>query len=157
MRRLAERGILESMSDRETFTIEAANALVPALSTLVGRQLARRAKIEARLKSLSVLVGEVPSELVPEDDDGQEVRSLKLDLIDRIAEYQDGWREVEALGAVVKDPRIGLVDFYGEVDGHAVWLCWKYGESEVLHYHELDEGFSGRREIRTSLRQRMLN
>lgn len=145
------------MLERELFSIEAANALIPALSALIERQLARRAVIEAKLKSLSLLVGEVPSELAPAEGDEGEVRALKLELVDAIAEYQDGWREVEALGGVVKDPRIGLVDFYGEVDGRTVWLCWKYGEPEVSHYHALDEGFSGRRAIGTSLRQRMLN
>ena len=146
-----------SESEREVFTIEAANALVPALSALVTRQFGRRTEIEDRLKSLSVLVGEVPSDLTPQDSDPDPIQALKRDLVQRISEYQEGWRDVEALGAVVKDPRIGLVDFYGEVDGRAVWLCWKYGEAEVGHYHALDEGFSARRAIRTSLRQRMLN
>jgi hypothetical protein len=38
-----------------------------------------------------------------------------------------------------------------------VWLCWKYGESEVSHYHALDEGYTARKELRTSIRQRLLN
>lgn len=143
--------------DREVFTIEAANALVPTLSALVARQFARRDEIEERLKSLSAVVGEVPSDLTPSDDEPEEVRTMKRELVLRVNEYQEGWRDVEALGAVVKDARIGLVDFLGEVDGRAVWLCWKYGEPEVGHYHALHEGFSGRRAIRTSLRQRMLN
>ncbi|WP_394835298.1 DUF2203 domain-containing protein [Pendulispora rubella] len=147
----------EREREREVFTIEAANALLPTLSALVTRQFGRRTEIEDRLKSLSALVGEVPSDLTPQDTDPEHVREIKRDLVQRINEYQEGWRDVEALGAVVKDPRIGLLDFFGEVDGRAVWLCWKYGEPEVGHYHALDEGFAGRRAIRTSLRQRMLN
>lgn len=147
-----------SQREREVFTIEAANALLPALTALVSRQFGRRTEIEDKLKSLSGLVGgELPSDLTPADDDPEPVRAAKRELVTRIHEYQEGWRDVEALGAVVKDPRIGLLDFYGEVDGRAVWLCWKYGEPEVGHYHALDEGFAGRRAIRTSLRQRMLN
>jgi hypothetical protein len=144
-------------ADIEVFTLEAANALVPQLSTIVKKQLTRRADIESRLKSLSDIVGEVPNEIAPDDDDPANVRTLKLDLVDRITEYQDGWREVEDLGAVVKDPRIGLLDFYGQVDGKTVWLCWKYGEDEIAHYHALDEGFSGRRPLRQSIRTRLLN
>jgi hypothetical protein len=143
--------------DLEVLTLEAANALVPRLSTIVKRQLSRRAGIEARLKSLAEIVGEVPSEICPDDDDPPNVRTLKLDLVDRITEYQEGWREVEDLGAVVKDPRIGLLDFYGQVDGKLVWLCWKYGEPEITHYHALDAGFSARRPIRNSIRTRLLN
>jgi hypothetical protein len=145
------------MADVEVFTLEAANALVPHLSTIVKKQLSRRADIETRLKSLAEIVGEVPNEIAPDDDDPANVRTLKLDLVDRITEYQEGWREVEEMGAVVKDPRIGLLDFYGQVDGKNVWLCWKYGEDEIGHYHALDEGFSGRRPIRQSIRTRLLN
>jgi hypothetical protein len=68
-----------------------------------------------------------------------------------------GWREVEDLGAVIKDPREGLVDFYGRVDGKLVWFCWKYGEEGVTHYHGLDEGFAGRKPILANMRSRHLN
>ena len=60
------------------------------------------------------------------------------------------------MGAVVKDPRRGLLDFYGRVDGKLVWLCWQYGEDEVSHYHGLEEGFPGRKEIAHSIKQRLL-
>jgi hypothetical protein len=82
---------------------------------------------------------------------------MKRELVRRIEEYRAGWREVEQLGAVVKDPRLGLVDFYGQVDGKLVWLCWKYGESEVGFYHALEEGFSGRKPLGVSVKQRLLN
>lgn len=145
------------MADMQLFTLEAANALVPKLNVMVREQLVRRSEIESRLKSLSVVAGDVPQDLSLEDGDPEPVRTLKLELVARIAQYQDAWKEVEQLGAVIKDPRIGLVDFYGKVDGQSVWLCWKYGEAEIAHYHALDEGFSARRPIRHSIRQRLLN
>jgi hypothetical protein len=61
------------------------------------------------------------------------------------------------MGAVVKDPRKGLIDFYGRVEGQLVWLCWQYGEPEVSHYHGLEEGFSGRKAIVHAVKQRLLN
>jgi hypothetical protein len=139
------------------FTLEAVNAMIPRLAMLVGQQLARRGEIEARLKSLSAIVGEVPEEIAHDAGDPTEVRELKHELIQRIEEYQAAWKEVEDMGAVLKDARLGLVDFYGNVDGKLVWLCWKYGESEVSHYHALDEGFAGRKALRHSVRQRLLN
>lgn len=141
----------------QVFTLEAVNAMIPELNTLVGRQLSRRSEIESRLKSLGELIGEVPDAIVPDDADAEPVKDLKSELIKRIEEYQEGWREVEQMGAVLKDPRTGLVDFYGRVDGKLVWLCWKYGEVEVSHYHALDEGFSGRKPFRHSIKQRLLN
>ncbi len=145
------------MENFQVFTLEAVNAMIPELNTLVGRQLSRRSEIESRLKSLGELSGEVPDAIVPNDSDTEPVRLLKAELISRIEEYQQGWREVEQMGAVLKDPRTGLVDFYGRVDGKLVWLCWKYGENEVSHYHALDEGFSGRKPFRNSIKVRLLN
>jgi hypothetical protein len=144
--------------ERQFFTLEAANALVPRLANLVGRQLGRRADIEERLRALAAKTGEVPTEMTPPDaNDPPPVRAMKLELIERIGTYQAGWEAVEELGAVVKDPRIGLVDFYGHVEGKAVWLCWKFGEVEIAHYHSLDEGFSARKPIGASLKRSMLN
>ena len=139
------------------FTIEAVNALVPDLQQRVGRQLQRRSEIEGLLLKLGRELGDVPDRIVLDPADPADLRALKRELVVRIEEYREGWREVEELGAVLKDPRVGLLDFYGEVDGKLVWLCWKFGESEVGFYHALEEGFSGRKPIGASVKQRLLN
>jgi hypothetical protein len=139
------------------FTIEAANALVPKLRALVEAQMTRRTGIEERLGKLAKLIGSTPSSLQVDDADPDDVRDLKRDLASCVDRYQSAWKEVEATGAVLKDPRTGLLDFYGEVDGRRVWLCWKYGEDAVTHYHGLHEGFSGRKPIEPTVRQRHLN
>lgn len=139
------------------FTLEAVNALVPQLETTVGRQLERRTAIEELLSRLGRELGDVPERITLDPADSAEVRAMKRELVERIEEYRAGWREVEDTGAVLKDPRIGLLDFYGEVDGKHVWLCWKYGETECGFYHALEEGLSGRKPIGESVKQRMLN
>jgi hypothetical protein len=139
------------------FTLEAVNALVPRLKSLVMEQMGRRSEIEERLGRLAKLVGAVPETIALEDRDPPQVRSMKEDLAHRLERYRSGWQEVEEMGAVLKDPRIGLVDFYGQVDGKSVWLCWRYGEESVTHYHGLDEGFAGRKPIESTMRERHLN
>ena len=143
--------------DRRVFTLEAINALLPRLQDLVGRQLERRSGIEQLLARLGRELGDVPDRIVLDPADPHEVREMKRELVRRIEEYRAGWREVEDLGAVLKDPRIGLLDFYGSVDGRMVWLCWKYGESECCWYHALEEGFNARKPIADSIRHRLLN
>jgi hypothetical protein len=138
-------------------TLEAANALVPRLNLVVGEQLLRRQEIEARLKDLAEEMGHTPESLAEAADDSLQVRKLKGDLIARVEEYEHGWRPLDEMGAVLKDPRTGLIDFYGRVEGKLVWLCWKFGEQEVNHYHALDEGFSGRKAIAGGVRSRLLN
>jgi hypothetical protein len=60
--------------------------------------------------------------MVPRIDDPDDVRTLKQEVVDLLERFERGWGEVQELGAVVKDPRTGLVDFYGRVDGALVWL-----------------------------------
>lgn len=144
-------------SKEQVFTLEAVNAMVPQLEALVRRQLSRRSEIEKQLRILSERTGDVPEEISITEADATDVVHMKRTLIRRIAEYQAGWREVEGMGAVLKDAGTGLLDFYGQLDGKLVWLCWKCGEPEVAYYHALDEGFSGRKPIGHSARVRLLN
>ncbi|MFO0549871.1 MAG: DUF2203 domain-containing protein [Polyangiaceae bacterium] len=138
-------------------TLEAVNALVPKLNEICGRQLERRADIENRLASLGRMLGDVPKRIVVEPGDTPAIAKLKRELAELVSVYQDDWRGIEQLGAVIKDPKVGLLDFYGRVDGKLVWLCWKYGETKVEFYHALDEGFSGRKPLVESMKQRLLN
>ncbi len=58
--------------------------------------------------------------------------------------------QIEAIqdtGCVIKDIEVGLVDWPALHQGREVLLCWKYGEPEVGHWHELNTGFAGRRPI----------
>lgn len=50
-------------------------------------------------------------------------------------------------GILLRDPESGLVDFPGEVDDRAVFLCWRLGEDEVAWYHEQHAGFSSRKPL----------
>jgi hypothetical protein len=141
----------------QVFTLEAVNSLLPRLRLLMHAQMERRARIEERLDRLAKVLGAAPESIRLEDSDSPQVRDLKEELTVQVERYQEAWREIEATGAVLKDPRQGLLDFYGRVDGKLVWLCWKYGEETVTHYHGLDEGFSGRKLIESTMRQRHLN
>jgi len=139
------------------FTLEEVNALLPRLKELMAVQMGRRSEIEGKLERLAGLLGTLPDTIEIEERDPSHVRDLKRDLVENVEVYQSSWREIEALGVVLKDARAGLVDFYGHVDGKAVWLCWKFGEETVMHYHDLDQGFAGRRPIEATLRHRHLN
>lgn len=61
--------------------------------------------------------------------------------------FQGLIEELEALGGTLRDYERGSVDFYGEVDGEIVYLCWQPGEQHVTHWHRLDEGFTRRRPL----------
>lgn len=145
------------MGQVRQFTLEEANALVPMLGQLVSRQMARRTDIEERLRKLAETAGHVPRDLAVSDDDTLDVRQQKAALLEHIAAYERGWQEVTSLGAVVKDPQTGLVDFVGQLDGRTVFFCWRYGEERIGFFHEIDAGFAGRKPLDAAVRQSLLN
>jgi len=146
----------EAIAQR-VFTISEVNALIPALSSLVGEQLREQSEIEHGLAELMRLTGEPPRSLAPTGRDSAEVNRLKGDLRSRISRYETGWQCVQKWGGVIKDPQTGLVDFYGRVDGKLVWLCWRYGEDSLGYYHELTAGYSGRRPLSAEVRRKLVN
>lgn len=145
------------MNTQRVFTIAEVNALIPDLSDLVGDQLREQSDIEHGLAELTALCGTTPETLETDVSDLREVVKLKRDLSQRIARYEAGWARVQTMGGVIKDPQIGLVDFYGRIGGKLVWLCWRYGEDKLTHYHELESGYFGRRTLTTDQRRELLN
>lgn len=146
-----------AVSSPRVFTIPEVNALIPTLNLLVAQQLRQRSDIEQGLAELTRLSRETPLELAVHPTDSAELRRLKQDLRHRIRGYEAGWNRIRELGGVIKDAQIGLVDFYGRIDGRTVWLCWRYGEDSLGYYHEIEEGYSGRRPLSANVRKHTLN
>jgi hypothetical protein len=63
------------------------------------------------------------------------------------AQLQDCLDQLGALGVQVKDPASGLLDFPAVREGEDVLLCWRVGEDAVESWHDLEEGFAGRKPI----------
>jgi len=145
------------MNTQRVFTIAEVNALIPDLSDLVGDQLREQSDIEHGLAELTALCGTTPESLETDAADLREVVKLKRELSKRIARYEAGWARVQTMGGVIKDPQIGLVDFYGRIGGKLVWLCWRYGEDKLTHYHELESSYFGRHALSADQRRELLN
>lgn len=55
--------------------------------------------------------------------------------------------ELKEIGCDLKDYRTGLIDFIGLHDDREICLCWKLGEPSIDYWHELHDGFAGRRSV----------
>ena len=142
---------------QRVFTVQEGDNLIPTLSSKVGDLLIDRSEIERLVAELSEELGHEPKSLQPDSSDSSDVAAMKRDLRQRMSSYEQGWNEIEAMGAFVKDPRIGLLDFYGNIEGRLVWLCWRYGEDSLGYYHELNAGYAGRRTLGRRERALLLN
>jgi hypothetical protein len=66
---------------------------------------------------------------------------------------KDALAEIDAMGVQVKDLDMGLLDFPCKVENDIVLLCWKAGETEITHWHGMEEGFRGRKPITEAIRR----
>ena len=51
------------------------------------------------------------------------------------------------MGITLREIETGLIDFPALASGRQIWLCWRLGEDDVEWWHELDDGFAGRRAL----------
>jgi hypothetical protein len=79
--------------------------------------------------------------------DEAEARRIKLRMQGVIDQMAAAVARIDALGITLRDIERGLIDFPALVSGRQVWLCWQLGEDRIGYWHELDEGFGGRRPI----------
>ncbi len=75
---------------------------------------------------------------------------LKQKLNSAITTFYEAFEMLENTGVVVKSVEQGLLDFPSKRFDQEVWLCWKYGETEIKFWHEKDSGFMGRKPIEVS-------
>lgn len=128
-----------------TWTVSEANARIRPLEELFPELRAwvdRLRVVHTELGRLTALWGgEIDARDLPDrrhkDQLDQEENALRA----RIEETVGG---LGAEGIEIKDLERGIVDFYGEVGGELVYLCWRVGEEQVGFYHALDAGFRGR-------------
>jgi hypothetical protein len=122
----------------ETFySVDEANALIPKLTPLLQRlrdsqqALAEDKTVAAVREKASHNGGGLPGRHLSEL-----TRTIERDL-----------HQLQEWGIVLRDPSIGLIDFFHQRQGETVFLCWKLGESKVEWWHPVDTGIAGRERL----------
>ncbi|MBA4718589.1 MAG: DUF2203 domain-containing protein [Nitrosopumilus sp.] len=80
----------------------------------------------------------------------EEYALLKQNLNSAITKFYESVEILENTGVMVKSIEQGLLDFPSKRFDEEVWLCWKYGETEIKFWHEKDSGFMGRKPVEVS-------
>jgi hypothetical protein len=102
------------------------------------------ARADREASILKLIVDSGASETNP--DRGRHGR-LQDRVIALKAEIREDIEAIRGTGALIKDLRHGLVDFFAYQDGKLVFLCWKRGEDRIRYWHSVESGFQGRRPL----------
>jgi hypothetical protein len=137
------------MSER-LFTPAEVDALLPRLSVVVETMIDRHRVASALARELRAEQERIQVSGGSRIDQSEwKARAERLDGLG--IEVRAAVEAIGALGGVVKDLEMGLVDFPGrvpEVMGETtVNLCWKHGETAVRFWHGFDEGYASRKPL----------
>ncbi len=124
------------MSEKQYYTLEEANALVPKLLEI----LPYMQRLHARMTQD---YPDVRNAWKQAKFNGGSMQGAHY--LEHVLRYQRLKKELDEMGAEIKGVEQGLVDFLSLRDGKEVYLCWKYPETKIEYWHDLDTGFGGRK------------
>ena len=131
------------------FTLEEANATLPYVRSIVEDIVKTYQRWRDGVHRYELVAADSRSE-VGETDEQAALREE----VDAIARQINAYiEELAAVGCILKGFDDGLIDFHSRLDGRDIFLCWKLGEPEVMHWHETDAGFAGRQRIASAVVQ----
>lgn len=119
------------------YSVEEANALLPKLKPLLQR-IHDTQQALAQDKTLAAV-----REKAAHNGGGLPGRHLS----DLTKTLDKDLRQLQELGIVLRDPSIGLIDFFHQRGGETVFLCWKLGEATVEWWHPVHTGIAGREHL----------
>jgi hypothetical protein len=119
------------------YSVAEANALLPSVRTILQRiretqQALAQDKTLARVREKAAQNGGGQ----PGRHLAEMTRTLERDL-----------NQLQEWGIVLRDPTIGLIDFFHRREGQTVFLCWKLDEAGIEWWHPVDTGIAGRQRL----------
>lgn len=118
------------------FSVEEANRLVPLLTRTFERIRPWVDRAEQLADALVARQGAADPHLTSLRDEHEALlKRIRGELL-----------QLQEMGLEIKGAD-GLVDFRAHRGEEPVYLCWRFGEPAVTHWHELQDGFAGRRPI----------
>jgi hypothetical protein len=125
------------------FTVDEANRMIPLVARIADDIVATYRSVNLALEAYEAAKAHTNST----PDAESELRQCDREVGDVLDRFQGLIHEIEALGGTVKDYERGFIDFYGDVGGEIVYLCWSRGETAITHWHRLEEGYAKRRDL----------
>jgi hypothetical protein len=135
---MTQRNEASRCETKRFFTPQQANSALPLVRRIVSDIVAQYQQLEHLQKRRQKL------SMQERTDDVRALDTLAGQGAQRLSDLID---EIKLIGCELKDWTIGLVDFPAILDGREVYLCWKLGEEQIGHWHEVHAGAMGRQPV----------
>ena len=132
------------MNGLKVFTLEEANQMLPKLSELLVEIQTKRNQVSQIETEIDIL------ELITDQE--QIDNNVQMnDLIGKhrifVAQFYSLVDQIHSHKCFLKDVDLGVLDFYGTVDGRMVYYCWRVGEGKIHFWHEIGQNYSQRQPL----------
>lgn len=131
------------MKEPRLFTREEAERTLPLVQRIVRDLMLEHPAWRRAVARYEVLAGAAK----PGESEPAEMVAAQHDVEAHASRIEGYLGELQQVGCVFKGFEDGLVDFYSLRDDRLVFLCWRYGEDRITHWHELDAGAAGRQPL----------
>lgn len=131
------------MKEPRLFTREEAERTLPLVQRIVRDLMLEHPAWRRAVARYEVLAGAAK----PGEAESAEMVAAQHDVEAHASRIEGYLGELQQVGCVFKGFEDGLVDFYALRDDRLVFLCWRYGEDRITHWHELDAGAAGRQPL----------
>jgi hypothetical protein len=128
---------------KQYYTVAQANAALPLLRSI----LRDVTELATGLRDRHQRLADLQSAGHIDDAHKEEIHQIVTEFESDQERMKDLEKELQALHVELKDYFTGLIDFPCWMDDREVFLCWRLGEPEVSHWHELNTGFAGRHKL----------
>ena len=120
---------------KKYFTVDEAKLALPYVSRIIGDLTACYRQVADFRDRM---------EFPEQDEDVDQIRNQFEQELERLQYLTE---ELNHVGVELKDYERGLIDFPALHEGREICLCWEHGEEGLVAWHEVEAGFSGRRDI----------
>ena len=131
-------------AERKYFSVEEANRALPLVKAIVGDIVRQFDAVNDLKQRLAAVSGERRRNSA--DVYSEELAQSQSEMTSEESKLAGFIDELTRLGVELKGPD-GLCDFPSHIDGREVYLCWRLGEPDVSHWHELEAGVAGRQPL----------
>ena len=122
------------------FTIDEAEALIPQIEKIYEGVIELAAQAEVKASALRRREDEGDADPAASMIERSQLQFLASRINEQL-------HKIVEMGAIPKGVEPALVDFPHRLDGRDVYLCWRFGDKSLTHYHAVEEGFSGRKPL----------
>ncbi len=127
---------------RRYYALDAANARLHELRPLLERLRQDRDAVAEAQRELTRF-----RESNGSDDHALELQDRQARIRELVKRMQQTVARIDSWDITLRDITTGLIDLPALAAGRPIWLCWRLGEDDIAWWHEINDGFGGRRAL----------